>query len=74
LPTDGGRKLLNQVEDFIYKIPIILLFAVPVILVLILVIGPIFRKVRYNRWGMLILIAAIAASAYLIAVRFNAIP
>lgn len=66
--------MLQQIEDIIYKIPIVLLVAVPIILFLMLVIGPLFRKVRYNRWGMLILFAAIIASAYLIAIRYNVIP
>ena len=66
--------MLQQIEDFIYKIPIILLFAIPVILILTFALGPIFRKVRYNRGALPLFIAAIALTAYLIAVRFNAIP
>lgn len=66
--------MLQQIEDFIYKIPIVLLFAVPVILILTFALAPIFRRVRYNRVGMLVLIAAIALSAYFIMVRLNATP
>lgn len=64
--------MLQTIENFIYKIPIVLLFGVPVILILMLVVGPIFRRVRYNWVGLVIVIAAIAAVGYFIAVRLDA--
>ena len=63
--------MLQQIEDFIYKIPIIILFAVPVLLVLIVAVGPIFRRVRYNWTSLILLVAALAAAFYVIVIRFS---
>ena len=62
---------MQQIEDVIYKIPIIILFAVPALLVLMLAVGPLWRRVRYNRAGMLLIAAALAAAVYVIVIRFN---
>ncbi len=64
--------MLEQLEGFAYKVPIILLFAVPVILALLFVVGPVIRRVRYNRAGILTLAVSIGIIAYLIAVRLDA--
>lgn len=62
---------LQTIEDFIYKIPIVLLFAVPVIILLMIVFGPLFRRYRYNRVGMAAIVAAIAVTAYVIYYYLN---
>ena len=65
--------MLQQIEDFIYKVPIILLFAVPVLLVLMLAVGPLYKRVRYNRVGLILIAAALGVSFYIIYVRFGSL-
>lgn len=65
---------LQAIEDFIYRIPIILLFAVPVIILIMVVFGPFFRRYRYNRMGMAAIVAAVAFTAYLIYYYLNSLP
>lgn len=63
--------VVQQIEDIIYKVPIVILFAVPVLLVLMLAAGPLWRRVRYNRGGLALVAIALAAAVYVIVIRFN---
>lgn len=46
---------LQVVDDFTYKMPIILM----------IVVGPLFRRYRYNRAGVLAIITVVALSVML---------
>jgi hypothetical protein len=62
---------LKAIEDFIYRIPMIYFLAVPLMSLLLIVYGPVFKRFRYNRISMATTVTAIAFAAYFIYYYLN---